>query len=270
VGVLVLEVTYDSAAGLAADFQSQLAIGGLFAAVEVPDGLPPFAPLMLRLVVDGADPIEAEARLTAASPGSLCLEVVPEAREQLTLAVAAICMQLGADGPATRRSAVLIAPGDTVKTAPVVDLPDTVKTAAVPLVAMTIERKLAGMSVSEKVQMALHGTREERTLLMKERAGVVQASLVRNPKCTLDEITALARSSVLAPEAAEALAQHPSYGSSPQIALALARNPRTPISTAVELVDKLSPNDLRMLAKGLGVRMQIAQRARKKLFDEPR
>ena len=142
------------------------------------------------------------------------------------------------------------------------------RAAILPGAGLTLDRKVAAMSVSEKVQMALHGNREERQILMKERAGVVQASIVRNPKATLDEITALARTSHLAPDAAEAISEHPTYGCSAQIALALARNPRTPLRTAIDMIGKLQPADLRALAKGLGVRMQIAQAARKRLFDE--
>ena len=65
---------------------------------------------------------------------------------------------------------------------------------------MSLERKIATMSVSEKVQLALHGNRDARQLLMRDRAGVVQSSLVRNPKITLDEVQALARAPQLAPD----------------------------------------------------------------------
>ena len=106
-----------------------------------------------------------------------------------------------------------------------------------------------------------------RTLLLRERAGVVQASLTRNPKATLDELTALARSPQLAPDGAEALSRHLTHGDAAQIAHALCRNPRTPIPIAVAMVERLNPNDLRAIAKGLGVRAQVAQAARKRLVD---
>jgi hypothetical protein len=253
-----LEVTYESAAGLAADWDGQLKLGGLFAQVDAPQDLPPFAPLTLRLVVEGAQPIEAVARLTAVSPGSLCLEVEGDARKQLEAAIASLCAEMGGGGSPKRLHTRLFLDEE----------PTTVKRAAAPAHPMTLEKKLLAMSTHEKVQLALHGSREERALLLKERAGVVQASLIRNPRVSLDEVTALARSSMLAPDAAEALAENRQWGSSPQIAAALARNPRTPLRTACDILDKVTPADLRAIAKGLGVRMQVAQAARKRLFDE--
>jgi hypothetical protein len=120
--------------------------------------------------------------------------------------------------------------------------------------------------VGEKVRLATHGTRDERVFLARERAGVVQAALVRNPKTTVDEVLALARSPHLAPEAAEAMLEHRAFGASAQVMFALVRNPRTPLTLAVETVPKLQPADLRTIAKGTGVRQQVAQAARKKLL----
>ncbi|HEX4462464.1 MAG TPA: hypothetical protein VIA18_31020 [Polyangia bacterium] len=135
---------------------------------------------------------------------------------------------------------------------------------------LTLDKKVAVMSVSEKVQLALRGDRDARALLIRDRAGIVQSSLIRNPKISADEVQALARAPQLAPDCAEALAQHPSWGASSTIALALVRNPRTPLPTATALVYKLSPGDLRVVAKGLGVRTQVAAAARKRLADPAR
>lgn len=266
----VLEVTYETAAGLRDDVKQQLAHGGLAAAVEGGQALPPFAPLALRLRVlapDGGEDrvIELAGRLTSAAPDSLCVALDDASRAQLPEAMAALDDDARAAG--WRTAALLDEPDappdepDAPAAAPD-DGPARAKSAALPL-----DRRLAVMSVSEKVQLALHGDRDARMLLLRERAGVVQASLTRNPKATLDELTALARSPQLAPDGAEALARHPSHGDAPQIAHALCRNPRTPINIAVTLVDRLNPSDLRAIAKGLGVRPQVAQAARKRLVD---
>ena len=265
---LTLEVTYESAAGLLEDFRNQILVGGLFAEVSGADQLEPLQPLTVRLVVAASEQpaIEAPARLTVATPQSICVEILSEARAALATEVAIACGEVADADPKGRLEARLY---DPELDAPEADAPPDAPKERPRLRshALPLEKKLLAMSVSEKVQMALHGTREERMQLMKDRAGVVQASLVRNPKTTLDEVTALARASHLAPDAADAIAEHITYGTSPQVALALARNPRTPLKTAVEMVGKLNTSDLRMLAKGLGVRMQIAQAARKRLFD---
>ncbi len=247
---LLLEVSYDSAAGLRHDYDSQLKLGGLFVTVTPETPLEPFAPVTLVLLVDGVAPVRAAMRLTVVSGDSLCLEVLAEAAAPLAEVVERVCADAALDGPTTRRSVRLRA--DEPERAPMESLP--------------LDRKVAAMSVGEKIRLAAHGNRDERVLLARDRAGVVQASLVRNPKVTVDEVLALARAPQLAPEAATAMSEHPSWGGSAQISFALVRNPRTPLSLAIELVGKLLPSDLRVVAKGLGVRGQVSAAARKKLF----
>jgi hypothetical protein len=247
---LVLEVAYETAAGLRNDFDTQLKLGGLFVPVAATEPLPPFAPVLLLLVLDGEAPLRVETRLTVAGADSLCVEVLPEAAAALAEAVEQLCQNCDADASKERKSVRLLAEEPQRET------PAT----------LTLDKKIAAMSVGEKIRLAQHGNRDERIFLGRDRAGVVQASLVRNPKVTVDEILALARSPQLAAEAAEAMTAHPTWGASSPIAFALVRNPRTPISLAVELVQKLLPSDLRVIAKGLGVRHQVAAAARKKLF----
>jgi hypothetical protein len=203
---------------------------------------------------------EAPARLTVATAEAACVEIAAAALGELVAAVGAHTGDATAQaGPATARIV------DSSQAAPAAaaaedDGPDT--RGAIPL-----DRKIAVMAVGEKVQLALHGNRDARQLLMRDRAGIIQSSLVRNPKMTLDEVQLLARAPHLAPDTAELLAAHPVYGASPQIAMALVRNPRTPLPTATQLITKLSPADLRSVAKGLGVRSQVAAVARKRLVD---
>jgi hypothetical protein len=245
----VLEVSYGSPAGLLADWEQQIKLGGLFAGVEVREELPPFQALTVELCAQGAAPIKVAARLTVATPTTVCVEILPEARDGLAAAVQALCE--GVTPSPDRTGAKL--EREEARAAPAA-------------VHLTLDRKIATMSVSEKVALALHGNLDERRLLMKDRAGVVQASIARNPRVGLDELTALARSSHLAPDAAEALARHPSHGESATLCAALVRNPRTPVPLAVELVQKLGPTDLRAISKGMAVRAPIQQAARKRLL----
>jgi hypothetical protein len=246
----VLEVTYESAAGLRHDFVSQLKLGGLFVPVTAEAALESFAPVTLVLLVDGVAPLRVATRLTVAGADSLCVEVLPEAAAPLAEAVDRICAELPPEAATTRRGVRLFA-----------DEPERAG-----FEAMTVDRKIAAMSVGEKIRMAAHGNRDERVLLARDRAGPVQASLLRNPKTTVDEVLALARAPHLSPDAAEAMAEHPNWGGSAQVSFALVRNPRTPLPLAVELVARLLPSDLRVVAKGLGVRSQVAQAARKKIL----
>jgi hypothetical protein len=262
---LVLEVAYDDVAGLRHDFDSQLALGGLFVDGVDASALPPLVTLTLRLCAGEGEPLCAPARLTVATVQAACVEIAAEARAELAAAVTARTAGV-APRPCARHARLgelphLAVAADSASHAAHVDD----GRGQIPL-----ERRIALMSVAEKVQLALHGAREARQMLMRDRAGVVQSSLVRNPKLSLDEAQALARAPHLAAESAEVLAQHPSWGASPQVALALVRNPRTPVPTATQLLQRLLPADLRQVAKGIGVRMPVAAAARKRLLDDGR
>ena len=268
---LTLEVTFAGAGALKHAAETQLARGGLFVAVDA-SALPPLAELTLRVCADGAA-LEVPARLTVATAQAACVEIAAAALPELLAAIAAYTAEATAEaGAATARviDAAALEP-EAAAPEPEAAAPEPEArppgSRAIDSAPMSLDRKVATMSVGEKIQLALHGNRDARQLLMRDRAGVVQASLVRNPKVTLDEIQALARAPHLAPETAETLAQHPTYGLAPSIALALVRNPRTPLPTATLLIAKLSPADLRMVAKGLGVRSQVAAVARKRLVD---
>ena len=256
---MTLEVTFADAGVLKHAAETQLARGGLFVAVDA-SALPPLCELTLRLCGDGTA-LEVPARLTVATAEAACVEIAPDALPDLLAAIALQTAEATAQaGTVTAR--VIDPAGASAAT----EEPEATPQRELPA-AMSLERKLMTMSVSEKVQMALHGNREARQLLLRDRAGVVQSSLVRNPKITLDELSALARAPHLSPDCAETLAQHPTHGRSPQLALALVRNPRTPLPTAIDLIPRLSPGDLRVVAKGLGLRMQVAAAARKRMVD---
>ncbi len=264
VGV-VMEVEYPSAGALRVEVETQLGLGGLVLEVAAPEAIVVGASIVLRLLAPGADGMqrfELAAVVAERSADSLCLEI----EEREADALRAQSFIANAEPKAVAAPVVRFIVAD-VADDHVADGPKPRDAAKADRIE-PIERRLAGMSVGEKVKMALHGTREWRTFLARDRAGVIQAALVRNPRVSIDEMTALARGPVLAPDAAEALAQHAGFGSSPMIALALVRNPRTPLPTAINMVARLTPTDLRAVAKGVGVRAQVASAARKKLINE--
>lgn len=280
---LVVEITYDSAAGLRGDWESRLKAGAVSVAGAFREEPAPFADVMLILIVAGGEAVRVPGIVTAASERETLVEVAPESRAFLATALAPF-VESGARGgsevkrarlfdeapPANPSDLQAFVEAPTERYRPEVMLADQADTRPIArnlVEPQSADKRIAALSVGEKVRLAMHGSREERVWLAKERAGAVQASLVRNPRITVDEVLALARAPHLAPDAVEAMMAHPSYGNSAQIAVALVRNPRTPIPFAVELIGKLQPHDLRVIAKGLNVRAPIAQAARKKLHN---
>jgi hypothetical protein len=89
---------------------------------------------------------------------------------------------------------------------------------------------------------------------------------VRNPQIQLDEVVTIARMTTVAIEVLTFIASRREWAERPEIALALVRNPRTPVPLAIRLLDRVLPGDLRQLAKQTSVREPILRAARKKVI----
>ena len=124
--------------------------------------------------------------------------------------------------------------------------------------------RIAALTASQKMSLALAGGREERAALMRDPNRTLQGYVLRNPRIGLDEVQAAAKLTSLLPEALVQIAEHPEWGRNPTICSAVARNPKTPTSLAVKLLDRIPEADVRQIAKGMG-RAAIVQAARRKL-----
>jgi hypothetical protein len=120
------------------------------------------------------------------------------------------------------------------------------------------------MNVTQKMQLALSGSREERMALFRDINKTLHVYVLRNPRIGLDEVQHAAKQSTLGPDALKLISEHREWGGNPAVVVALVRNPKTPLAIALKLLDKVPVADLRAIAKG-GARDQLVQAARKKL-----
>jgi hypothetical protein len=123
------------------------------------------------------------------------------------------------------------------------------------------------MSSSEKMQLALHGDRNARLLLLKDVNKTVQTFLLQNPRITIDEIRYIAGYRQANPDVLVTIAGHREWGQNQGVLAALVRNPKTPSLTAVKLLDKIAPAELRRLAKSGEVPRAVQVAARKRVTE---
>jgi hypothetical protein len=123
-----------------------------------------------------------------------------------------------------------------------------------------------GPSRMEKVQLALHGNRDERNAILRDRDRTLHAFVLKNPQLDADDVVAIAKNPQMASEMLKQLCDRKDWFQRPSVALALARNPKTPPELAVRALDFLPIEALRQMAKGAGVPPHVTQAARKKLL----
>jgi hypothetical protein len=130
---------------------------------------------------------------------------------------------------------------------------------------MPIRRRLARMGMDDKINMALSGDREERMALAMDSNKAVHHYLLKNARITLDEIAFMARLPSLNPDVLERIAEIPAYTQNPTIAKALVYNPRTPVQTAIRLLDRLPRAEVMNLAKRTNMNLRLVMAAKKRL-----
>lgn len=119
---------------------------------------------------------------------------------------------------------------------------------------------------AEKIQIALHGNRDERAIVLRDPQRNIHPFVLKNPHLQIDEVLAIARMTAVSPDLLKQIAERREWIARADIALALVRNHATPIPTALKLLDHVAPGDLRQLAKDGKTRTAIASAARKRVI----
>jgi hypothetical protein len=127
--------------------------------------------------------------------------------------------------------------------------------------------QIKAMGSQEKIRLALHGDRAARLILLKDVNKTIQTFLLQNPRITIDEVRYLAGYRQASPDALQAIAAHREWGQNANVVAALVRNPKTPATIAVKLLDKLAVTELRRLAKGNEVPRAVQVAARKRVAE---
>lgn len=130
---------------------------------------------------------------------------------------------------------------------------------------MPIRRRLQRMGMDDKINLALTGGREERMALAMDGNKAIHHYLLRNAKISLDEIAYMARLPGLNPDVLEKIAENPSYTQNPSVVKALVYNPKTPVQTAIRLLDRLPRPEVMNLAKRVNMNQRLVMAAKKKI-----
>jgi hypothetical protein len=123
-----------------------------------------------------------------------------------------------------------------------------------------------GPTRQEKLHQALHGNRDERNAILRDRDRTLHPFVLKNPRLDVDDVLAIARNAQMTADLLGLIGERKEWLARPAIALALAKNPRTPPELAVRALDHVSTEALRQLVKGTGVLPHVTQAARKKLL----
>jgi hypothetical protein len=123
--------------------------------------------------------------------------------------------------------------------------------------------RIQKMTPPEKARLALRANRTERQILLRETSPQVMMALLNNPHLETDDVLQMVKSPYAAGSILKRVASDRRWSGSPDLRLALARNPQTPTVLAKRLLPGLPLSALQGLARSSEVREDLKKAALK-------
>lgn len=128
--------------------------------------------------------------------------------------------------------------------------------------------RLAGLSVMQRMKVAMKGTREERSILIRDPNRLVASAVLSSPKLTENEIEAFARMANVSEDVLRVIGMNRAWLKNYSVMLNLVRNPKTPVAQSLHLLNRLSERDVKMLTSDRNVPEPLRISARKKVSEK--
>jgi len=126
---------------------------------------------------------------------------------------------------------------------------------------VSLIRRIMFMNTKDRMKLAMKGDREARSILIRDSNKVVCSAVVKNPRVTEQEVENIAAMRTVADEVLRLIAVNRAWARSYTIIHNLARNPRTPIPTAMNILPRIRTKDLANLAQNRNVSEAVRRQA---------
>lgn len=126
---------------------------------------------------------------------------------------------------------------------------------------VSLIRKVMFMNVKDRMKLAMKGDREARGILIRDSNKLVCSAVVKNPRVTEQEVENISAMRTVAAEVLRLIAMNRSWARSYTIIHNLARNPRTPIPTAMNILPRIRTKDLRYISENRNVSETVRRQA---------
>ncbi len=132
--------------------------------------------------------------------------------------------------------------------------------------ARSLYAQILGMTVGQKIKLALRGNQDARLILVRDPNKLIRRFVLMNPRIGDNEVLAIVRNKSADDELLRMISERRDWLRLYQVRLGLATNPKTVLPFAVRMTGTLDERDLRHIAKSKNVPQVIAAHARRLLF----
>jgi hypothetical protein len=124
-------------------------------------------------------------------------------------------------------------------------------------------QKIYRLNTAEKIITALKGSREERSILIRDPNRIVATAVLGSPRITEAEIEAISGMKGVSDEILRTIGNHREWARRYTVLNNLVRNPRTPIGIALSMVPRLNPKDIKGISLDRNVPEPVRKQAQK-------
>jgi len=128
---------------------------------------------------------------------------------------------------------------------------------------ISLIRRIMFMTTRDRVKLAMKGDREARSILIRDANKVVSSAVINNPRITDHEVENISAMRTVAEEVLRLIALNRTWARSYPIIHNLARNPRTPIPTAMNILPRIRSKDLQNLTQNRNVSEAVRRQAQR-------
>jgi hypothetical protein len=126
---------------------------------------------------------------------------------------------------------------------------------------VSLIRRIMFMTTRDRMKLAMKGDREARSILIRDANKVVSSAVINNPRITDHEVENISAMRTVADEVLRLIALNRTWARSYPIIHNLARNPRTPIPTAMNILPRIRTKDLQHLTQNRNVSEAVRRQA---------
>jgi hypothetical protein len=130
----------------------------------------------------------------------------------------------------------------------------------------SVTQKLSQMGFTDRLKAAMKGTREMRSILIRDPNKMISAAVLSSPKVTETEAAGFARMASVSEDVLRAIGQNRAWMKSYAVVVGLARNPKTPVSMSLNLLSRLQDRDVQAVSVDRNVPEPLRIAARKKVI----
>jgi hypothetical protein len=130
---------------------------------------------------------------------------------------------------------------------------------------VSVNQRLSTMTFPERLKAASKGSREMRSILIRDSNKLICATVLSSPKVTTQEIEGFSRMANVAEEVLRIIGTNRAWTKNYGVVVGLTKNPKTPLTMSLQMMARLNDKDLQKLSMDRNVPEQLRVAARRKV-----